>query len=68
MKARRLDYVAACLRDLNELTNDKYSMALLKKLEAFKEECETYGVYTEDKSLAQLRWDLRQAKAFEVEG
>lgn len=57
----RLAAIMDSLEDLFELM-DGDTADLLKRLEAFKQECERYGVYTDSKSLAQLRWDLRQAK------
>lgn len=64
MKSNRTDPVTALLQDIGKIVGDKNSMALLKKLEEFKEECETYGVYTDTKSISRLRRDLQQAKRF----
>lgn len=61
MTRDRLPGLLNTLDDLFELMEGS-SADMLKKLEAFKQECERYGVYTDDKSLARLRWDLRQAK------
>lgn len=57
----RFDF-ACGLSDLDDYINDRETIELVKMLESFKQECETFGIYEEGKTLAEMREQLNFLK------